>query len=213
MKQKTRGPWRGPKRWMEHSWKRINDSRQMKRRRGGGPLQFNHHIFSLVRDIIYTNPLKGQEQSMRCQLYLSSQYFFFSSPLSFCLSLFRFVAVFVGLSPSSVSLWIPSFSSIFMGLTPITVDFMSVDACVCPCVLFKDRMSFNNLGFRSVRLAGSGVPLQFQRLTSPIFIMVKTERERGRKEKSTITAKVEWAWHWRRCRPGEGRIKDIKALY
>lgn len=65
-----------------------------------------------------------------------------------------------------------------MGLTPITVDFRLGDARVCSCVLFKGRMSFNNLGFCSVLLASSGVPLQFQRLTSPSSLWSK---QRGKK--------------------------------
>lgn len=39
---------------------KVGDSRkgdEKKKYRGGGPLQFNHRIFSFMRDIIYINPL------------------------------------------------------------------------------------------------------------------------------------------------------------
>ena len=94
---------------------------------GGGPIQSNHHILSLVRDIIYTNPLKGQERSMRCQLHLGSQRIFSSS---FCLSLFRFVPIFVSPSFLSVRLSVQYFSYVLMGLSPITVDLWLGDTCV-----------------------------------------------------------------------------------
>lgn len=37
----------------------VGDSRKgdEKKKWGGGPLQFNHRIFSFMRDIIYINPL------------------------------------------------------------------------------------------------------------------------------------------------------------
>lgn len=166
----------GSERWMECSWKRVNDSRQRWREGGGGggPLQLNHHIFSLVRDIIYTNPLKGQEHSMWCQLqqpiHFLFLFLFLSVSLSFCRRLCR-----------SASRSIPSFPSIFIGHTPVTVDFRLGDACACPCVLFKDCMSLSNLGFHSMWLAGSGVPLMFQCLASPSSLWSQHKERRGRK--------------------------------
>lgn len=92
---------------------------------GGGPLQLNHHIFSLVRDIIYTNPLKGQEHSMRCQLQQPIHFFFLflSVSLSFCRHLCR-----------SVSRSIPSFPSVFTGRTPVTADFRCLIREMLVCV-------------------------------------------------------------------------------
>lgn len=140
---------------------------------GGGPLQLNRHIFSLVRDIIYTNPLKGQEHSMRCQLHQPIHFFFLilSVSRSFCRRLCR-----------SVSRSIPSFPSVFIGRTPVTADFRLGDACVCSCVLFKDRMSFSNLGFHSMWLARSDAPLMFQRLASPSSLWSEHRERKGRKD-------------------------------
>lgn len=137
---------------------------------------------------------------MRCQLHLSSQYIF-SSPFSVCPSLSRSVAVFVGLSLFLSLEASHPFPSIFTGLTPITVDFSLVDARVCSCVLFKDRVPFSNLGFCSVWLAGGGVPFQFSTSRICIFIMVKTQREEGKKNMCK-----RWNGHCIAYRPGKGRI-------
>lgn len=76
-----------------------------------------------------------------------------------------------------------------MGPNPITVDFRLGDACV----LFKDLVSFSNLGFCSLRLAKSGSTLVS---TSHIpHLHYGQNTERGREERCSITAKVEWAWH------------------
>lgn len=60
--------------------KKVNGEREGDEE-GGGAVQFNHHIFSLIRDIIYTKPLNTSRESTWCQLHRSSQYIFLPRPL------------------------------------------------------------------------------------------------------------------------------------
>lgn len=92
-------------------------------RREGGSLNFNHHIFSLVRDIIYTNPPKSS--GAECVVPTPSQqpeHFSLLSPSVRFHSVPFFTALSLGAS---------AFPSIFTGLTPITVDFRFGDSRVC----------------------------------------------------------------------------------
>lgn len=71
---------------------------------------------------------------MRCQLHLNSQYIF-SSSFSFCLSMHLILSIYFYGTCSNH--WILGWE-------------MLVCVCVCSSVLFKDRMSFSDLGFCSM---------------------------------------------------------------
>lgn len=168
----------------------------MKRRGRGGVSSSTTTYFPSKRDIIYTNPLKGQEQNTRCQLHPGSQHIFFF--------LFPFLSVSLSLSMSVGLSFCLSFHLFLWA--PITVDFMLGDARVC--LLFKGRVSFSSLGFCSVWLAGSGVPLQFQRRLASPHRRYGQNTERGREgEKKNSKGGMGTTY-----RPGKGRIQDIKAL-
>lgn len=139
----------GSERWMEHRFKRVNDSRRRWREEEGvSPVQ-PPHIFPRKGYNLH-KPTKGQERSTRCQLHLGSQHFFFSS-FSFCLSLCWSVSVY-------------PFVSIYFDGTSSNHCGFKVRRCLC--VLFQGHVSFSNLGFCSMCLAGSGVPLLPQCLVS-----------------------------------------------
>lgn len=75
---------------------------EMKRKKegGGGPLQFNRHIFSLIKDIIYTNPLKrsGAEHAVPTPSEQPVHFFFLVLCLSISLSVCRCLCPSVSLS-------------------------------------------------------------------------------------------------------------------
>lgn len=159
--------WSSPEK--EYKWLQTDEEKGGHWGRGS-PVQ-PPHIFPR-KGYNLRKPTKGQEQSNWCQLHPSSQPFF---PLSTSvhLSFVQYLAFSLSASLSIFSIYFDGTYSINCGL--------KVGCRSRVRVLFKDLVSFNNLGFCSVWLAGSGVPLQFQRLTSPIFITVKTQREREEK--------------------------------
>ena len=156
-----------------NEWRQIEMRRREEEKKRGwggrGPLQSNHHILSLVRDIIYTNPLKGQEQSMRCQLQLGSQRIF---SCSFRRSLFRFMPIFVRPSLLSVRPSVQSFSYVLMGLSPITVDLRVRRYLCVVCVCYSKTACLRAI------LVFVACVVRRQRCSTrtPIFIRVKTQK-------------------------------------